>query len=179
MFAFPHNWQAKVLSTRPLILPSRTFVYPVQAEEVERGALEVLITPASGSVFLATFALGYHDPAAPTGVWATPNPDWLCALSGGYAYLLNTANPAEFTHLEMRPALSVHVLPQHNLLLFAGHHDLLAWGAEGERWQSEKLSWEGITLTEITDKAINGTGWDLITDRDTEFSISPLTGKRI
>jgi hypothetical protein len=179
MMAFPHNWQAETLAARPLILPSRSFVYPAQAEEVERGALEVLITPENGATFLATCALGFHDPSAPSGVWTTPNPDWLCALSGGYAYLLNTANPAEFVHLAMRPVLSVHALPQHNLLLFAGHHHLLAWGAEGERWQSGKLSWEGITLTSITKTAIHGTGWDLISDSDTEFSISPATGKRI
>jgi hypothetical protein len=40
---FPHNWQAEILAARPLILPKRHFVYPLNAEEVERGALEVLI----------------------------------------------------------------------------------------------------------------------------------------
>jgi len=177
--SFPHGWRVEILTARPLILPSRSFVYPVQAEEVERGALELLVTPAVGTAFLATCALGFRDPSAPTGVWACPHTDWLCALSGGYAYLINTANPAEFKHLAMQPVLSVNALPQHGLLLFAGHHSLLAWGAEGERWQSDKLSWEGITITEISDSVISGTGWDLMTDRDTIFTISPETGKRI
>ena len=43
--SFPHRWQAEVLETRPLILPSRHYVYPSDAEEVERGALEVMIRP--------------------------------------------------------------------------------------------------------------------------------------
>jgi len=43
---FPHHWQAEILPARPLILPQRHFVYPRQAEEVERGALEVLIRPS-------------------------------------------------------------------------------------------------------------------------------------
>ena len=43
--SFPHRWQAEVLAARPLILPARHFVYPREAEEVERGALEVLIRP--------------------------------------------------------------------------------------------------------------------------------------
>src|SRR5208337_1156716 len=45
--SFPHRWQAEVLQARPLILPARHFVYPHEAEEVERGALEVLVRPDS------------------------------------------------------------------------------------------------------------------------------------
>ena len=39
---FPHLWQAEILSARPLILPNRHFVYPLDAEEVERGALDFI-----------------------------------------------------------------------------------------------------------------------------------------
>ena len=42
---FAHAWKAEVLASRPLILPGRQFVYPAQVEEVERGALEVMIRP--------------------------------------------------------------------------------------------------------------------------------------
>jgi len=45
--SFPHSWQAEILAARPLILPPRHFVYPREAEEVERGALEVLVRPFS------------------------------------------------------------------------------------------------------------------------------------
>ena len=52
--SFPHRWQAEVLPARPLILPPRHFVYPRDAEEVERGALEVLVRPEGAQPFLAT-----------------------------------------------------------------------------------------------------------------------------
>ena len=52
--AFPHAWQAEILPARPLILPPRNFVYPASAEEVERGALEVLVRPPGAQPFLAT-----------------------------------------------------------------------------------------------------------------------------
>src|SRR6266571_1566019 len=106
---FPHRWHAEVLNARPLILPPRHFVYPREAEEVERGALEVLIRPESSEVqpFLATCALGFRDPAAPTGLWSTPNPQEICAVSGGYAYLINTTAPELFTMIPFRPVLEV------------------------------------------------------------------------
>ena len=48
---FPHTWSVEVLEKRPLIAPSRQFVYPQQVEEVERGALELMVHPAEGEGF--------------------------------------------------------------------------------------------------------------------------------
>jgi len=57
---FPHDWEAEVLTARPMILPARQFVYPARVEEVERGALEIMIRPSLGAgPFLATCALGF------------------------------------------------------------------------------------------------------------------------
>ena len=70
--AFPHTWTAEILPRRPLILPARQFVYPRQAEEVERGALEMLIHPAAAQPFLATFALGFCRSLCPIGSMELP-----------------------------------------------------------------------------------------------------------
>ena len=67
----------------------------------QRGALELLVRPGTGSAnsnsepFLATCALGFRDPAVPSGVWPCPNPQELCAVAGGYAYVIDTAAPEE------------------------------------------------------------------------------------
>jgi hypothetical protein len=59
--AFPHSWEAEILPKRPLIKPLRCYTYPREAEEVERGAMEVMVRPARKAVkFLATFALGFE-----------------------------------------------------------------------------------------------------------------------
>ena len=98
---FPHTWQVEVLPARPVILPARHYVYPREVEEIERGALEVLVRPDEpGSMpFLATCALGFRDPVVPTGIWSTPNPRQMCAVSGGYAYIIDTAAPEHFAML--------------------------------------------------------------------------------
>ena len=92
---FHHTWSVEVLKKRPLIAPSRQFVYPQQVEEVERGALELLVKPASGDTFLATCALGFADPTAPTGVWSCPDPEWLCAVSGDGKVMLANARAVQ------------------------------------------------------------------------------------
>jgi hypothetical protein len=198
-FAFPHNWQAQILPARPLILPTRHFVYPAQAEEVERGALEVLIrtvgrdfspdiSPAdkTGALapeahaepFLATCALGFRDPAVPTGLWSTPNPAEICVVSGGYAYIIDTTAPSRFTMIPFRPVLEVRALLEQRLLIFVGHHAILAWGPNGQAWQSEKLSDEGLTVTHIDANQLHGLGWSMITDKETPFSLDLRTGLR-
>jgi hypothetical protein len=173
---FPHTWTADILPQRPLILPRRQFVYPRHAEEVERGALEVLVHPADADPFLATCALGFADPAAPTGVWSCPNPAWMCAVSGGYAYLVNTAEPEQFEQVEYRPVLEVRPLREWGLLLFVGHYSLLAWGADGNAWQTARLSWEGVEITRIDGDLLHGMGWDLRTDREVPFTVNLRSG---
>jgi hypothetical protein len=116
---FAHTWQAEVLASRPLILPGRQFVYPAQVEEVERGALEVMIRPPSRSgQFLATCALGFAGAGVPTGVWACPDPAWICIAAGGYAYLIDTRNPARWEQVEYRPVTEIRALAEQDLLLF-------------------------------------------------------------
>lgn len=165
---------------RPLILPSRHFTYPRDAEEVERGALEVLIRPedTDAQPFLATCALGFRDPAVPTGLWSAPDPEEICAVSGGYAYLIDTTAPERFTMLAYRPVLEVRSLPAQGLLLFVGHHNMLAWGADGQAWQSEKLSDEGIKVTGIEGDVLHALGWNMMSDKETPFALDLRTGRR-
>jgi hypothetical protein len=182
---FPHAWVAEILPSRPLILPQRAFVYPQAAEEVERGALEVLVRPQSGPAedgaqpFLATCALGFRDASVPSGLWSAPNPNEICAVSGGYAYLIDTTAPERFTMLPFRPVMQVCPALEAGLLLFAGHHSILAWDSEGLAWQSGKLSDEGVTITGVEGDKLHGLGWEMLTDKETPFTLHLKTGEKI
>lgn len=177
---FRHDWWVEILPARPLILPPRRFVYPREAEEVERGALELLINPGEGmGPFLATCALGFADPLVPTGVWSAPNPKEICALSGGYAYLVDTAAPERFLMIPYRPVLEVRAVEALALLLFVGHRSVIAWGQSGRAWESPKLSHEGLTISAIEGETLHGLGWEMMTDKETRFALDLKTGLRV
>jgi hypothetical protein len=182
-FTFPHLWQATVVERRPLIMPVRRFIYPRELEEVERGALELIVRPPATTTesgeFLATFALGFDNPTVPTGVWSCPNPDWLCAVAGGYAYLIDTTDPRRWEQVGYRPVLEVKPLLQQQLVLFSGHYSLMAYGPEGKAWESDKLSWEGFKILSVSNDVLTGLGWSLITDREYEFKVDLRTGESI
>jgi len=178
---FPHEWSAKVLARAPLIAPARQFTYPRQVageeDALERGALLVLVHPAAGGDFLATCALGFSDPKLPSGIYACPNPREMCAVAGGYAYVVDTASPERSEHLALKPVVEVLPLPEHGLLVFVGFHAMAAWGADGLAWQTGRLSWEGIRLAGVEGDRLRGFGWDLMTDREAEFSVDLRTGE--
>ena len=176
--SFPHTWQAEILLQRPVILPRRHFVYPQEVEEVERGALEVLVRPDGLNVesFLATCALGFRDPAVPSGIWSAPNPREICAVSGGYAYIIDTGAPEHFAMVPYRPVLQVRAVIEHGLLLFVEHRSILAWGAQGEAWRSAKLSDEGVTITSIEGAVLHGMGWHMMADQERPFTLDLRSG---
>jgi len=185
--AFPHDWRAEVLSKSPLIAPARQFTYPQQIageeDALARGALLLHVHPAPGGTFLATCALGFTDPAMPTGVFACPNPRELCAVAGGYAYVIDTAAPERSTHIPLKPVAEVLVLAEHGLLVFVGFHAIVAWGREALAWQTGRLSWEGIRLTGVradeNGAALHGFGWNMPIDKEIEFEIDLRTGTHI
>ena len=176
--SFAQEWSAEVLAGAPMIAPARTFVYPhaVEGEEdaMGRGALYLMVKPAVGGSFLATCALGFKDRAMPTGVFACPRASEMCAVAGGYAYVIDTAAPERCNFLTMRPV--VEVLAAEELLLFVGFYSILAWGREGVAWETGKLSWEGVKVSSVEDGFVHGVGWDVKTDKEVVFEVDLKTG---
>lgn len=143
MSEFARSWSAEVLSAAPMIAPARHFVYPqrVAGEEdaMERGALQLLVRPASGGSFLATCALGFREKNLPSGVFACPAADDMLAVAGGYAYLVNTLRPEVCVHLPLRPVTQIVSAVEAGVLLLAGFHTVAAIGPSGLLWETAKL----------------------------------------
>jgi hypothetical protein len=175
--SFRADWTAEVLGVRPPILPRRHFVYPAAVEEVERGALELMVRPARGEPFLATCALGFASAAVPTGVWSCPDPAIVCALAGGYGYMIDSRAPEQWQQVGYRPVTEVRAIPEAGLLVFASFHSVEGWGPAGRLWKTARLSWEGVRLGEASATDLHGWGWDMRSDTEMEFVVELATGK--
>jgi hypothetical protein len=180
MSGFRPNWTAEVLRQPPLIAPARHYTWPRQIageeDALARGALQVLVKPAAGGVYLLTCALGFVDPSMPSGVFACPDPEELCVVSGGYAYLAPVSAPERCTQIGLKPVVAVHPAEAAGLLLFVGFQTIVAWGRGAIAWESARLSWEGVRVTEVGAETVKGFGWELMTDREVEFVLDLTTG---
>ena len=178
---FERSWSATVLERSPLIVPARRYTFPreVAGEEdaMARGALHLIVRPEIGGDFLATCALGFKHPDMPTGVWGCPVAREMCAVAGGYAYIIDTTRPESMTHLSLRPVVALRELEEQKLLLFAGFHTVAAWGLVGMAWESGRLSWEGLRLGSVIGDVLHGFGWDVTTDRELPFTLDLRTGQ--
>lgn len=177
---FGRSWTASVLQTPPLIAPVRQYVWPMriagEEDALARGALLLNVRPREGATYLVTCALGFADPSMPTGVFGCPAEDDICAVAGGYAYIANTLRPEACVQLAMKPVVAVHEVAEAGLLVFIGFQTVAAWGRGGMAWETGRLSWEGVTITEVTGSEVNGLGWDLMADKEVPFSVDLATG---
>jgi hypothetical protein len=81
--------------------------------------------------------------------------------------------------ISYRPVLKILPAVVAGLLLFAGHHSILAWGSNGQAWDSGKLSDEGLTISGIEDGVLHGAGWEMKTDKDMPFALELASGLRM
>ena len=81
--------------------------------------------------------------------------------------------------LSYRPVLEIHPATADGLLLFVSHHRILAWGRNGQAWESEKLSDEGVTVTAVEPGVVRGLGWEMLTDKEAAFALEMRNGQRI
>jgi hypothetical protein len=178
-FIFPRNYAITVLESAPPVHPvERLHHYPVELEEGDRSGAYLRIVPKqSGSAWYGFFALGFESDQVVNAVCSCPDPDSMCSIVGGYAYVVKAEDPAQWFRIEQRPVVDLRADPQSGLLLFAGFTAISALGREGLRWSTGRLSWEGITITEIGNGKLQGRGWDAMSDKEVDFEVDLLTGK--
>ena len=177
-FTFPHNYEVKLLSGAPPVHPvEKVHHYPVELEEGDRAGAWLRIVPRQGTLWTGFFALGFDSPQVVNAVCSCPDPDSLCAVVGGYAYVVEAIDPGQWFRVEQRPVVDLRPLARQGLLLFTGFTSISALGREGLKWTTGRLSWEGVSITGIADDKLTGLGWDAMSDKEVAFEVDLLTGK--
>jgi hypothetical protein len=177
-FTFPRNYEVRILEAAPPVHPvEKLHHFPVELEEGDRSGAYLRVTPQSGPAWAGFFVQGFDSDQVVSQVCSAPDPDSFCAVVGGYAYVVKAGDPAKWFRVEQSPVVDLRVLSQHGLLLFAGFTSITAVDRSGIAWTTERLSWEGLTITEIKGDILFGHGWDAHTDKEVPFEVDLKTGK--
>jgi hypothetical protein len=177
-FTFPHNYEVRVLESAPPVHPiEKLYHFPAELEEGDRSGAYVRVVPQRGPAWVGFFALGFDSDQVVSQVCSSPDPGSFCTVVGGYAYVVKADSPEQWFRVEQRPVVDLRVLSQHGLLLFAGFTTITAVGSSGIAWTTERLSWEGLTITDIEGAMLLGRGWDALSDKEVPFEVDLKTGK--
>jgi hypothetical protein len=177
-FTFPRFYQAEILDRLPMLIEEpRQLVFPKRVEEVERGALIVRVRPQTRKQWVGIFARGFDSERAITGLFSTPHADWLCAVSGGYAYLVNANQPEQWHFVKSRPVVEIRAAGHAAVLILADFQTISGFTSEARLWQTAPLSWEGLKISVFSGHELQGLGWDALQDRDIPFTVNLHTGE--
>ena len=177
-FIFPHTYEVRLQgSYSQAYSAEKLHQFPAQLEEGDRTGLYVRVAPKSGAAWVGFFALGFDSEQVASAIYSSPDPDWLCVLSGGYVYMVDTIDPQRWTRIEQRPVVEVRPLLELNLLLFMGFTSISGWSGPDRSWITERLSWEGLSISQIQGQILRGAGWDAVADKEAPFEVDLLTGQ--
>ncbi len=177
-FTFPMNYEVRKLESAPLLHPvEKLYQYPAEIEEGDRSGTYLRVVPKTGPAWVGFFALGFDSNQVVSAVCSCPDPDMLCAVAGGYAYVVKSTDPTQWFRIEQRPVVELRALHELQLLLFTGFTTITALGGSGLAWTTKRLSWEGVTISEISGEKLQGLGWDAIADKEIPFVVDLTTGQ--
>jgi hypothetical protein len=92
------------------------------------------------------------------GVFATPDPGHICCVAGGFAYVVDVADPAAGAELAHSATTSVKPVPEADCLLLYGFVDITALGQGGVVWRSGRLVLDDLAIVETSRDRIVCTG---------------------
>jgi len=177
-FTFPRNYEAKILESAPPVHPlEKLYHYPVELEEGDRSGAYLRVTPQKSPPWNGFFAVGFESDQVISALCSCPDPDSLCVVVGGYAYVVKATGPTSWFRVEQRPVMELRAVSENELILFTGFTTISAVGRTGLAWTTDRLSWEGVEVIDIADGKLRGLGWDAFADKRVPFEIDLLTGK--
>jgi hypothetical protein len=172
---FPADYQCELLEELPNGTRRQCY-FPGGTELGGRGGLMVSVQPHEGEEWLGIFAVGVLSRRGANAVLSMPHPRQLCVVSRGQGYIVEVTSAREIEVISMEPILGVMPAPAGGLLLMHDFSRVRAYGRNGRAWTTPAISWDGIQLREVTERAVHGTAWDAPNKKHVPFVIDLATG---
>lgn len=175
-FSFSREYECELVNELPGRESASHYYYPGGTLAGGADGVIVRVKPEGGPGWLGTFAFGTYGASSATKVLSMPDPNSLCVISRGAGYVVSARDPRTWETVKAIPVIDVRSIPAAGLVVFANHTELVAYGAEGIRWRTKRLAWDGLKLIEVTNDKIVGEYWDIRCDETRTFAVDVATG---
>lgn len=148
-------------------------VYVPGESPVGRDGPAVLIEPRAAEPFVAVFASG---DGSTLYAGTCPDPDLFLCVALGRAYVMDV-HTRSFGEIPAWPVVDVRVVPESRAVVFSDHTQIVCL-LEGRRLAvSERISRDGIEITEIADGFVYGTASPPPLGTSAPFRLEVATGR--
>lgn len=161
--------------------PGGVFLFPdavpvSQLHEYQTGLI-VRVASAEGEPWIGIFRGsddGFRSQMPPPYVIGWPDELSVCVVFEGLGCLVRADDPARNEEIESWPMVyDLRVIPGHELVVFAGMLDLVAYNAGGIAWRTERLVEDDLRIIGVEGDRLRCTGF--VTG---EFEVDVRTGGR-
>lgn len=179
----PHAYAVEEIGDLPgageFALP--VFFFPRPKNGLEHDGLWLRIRAASGKRWIGVFKFGYSSPPALSCVVDSLDPDRVCVISKGAAYIVKADEPKAWEQIPLVPILDFRAIPDAGLLIFSDFIRLVAYGSSGLAWRSPQVCWDGLKIVSVSRKTIEGIGHDPTNPvtHESRFVVDLKTGRSL
>jgi hypothetical protein len=179
-FAFPHSYEVEELREWPgtgsFSVP--VIYFPPPKTRPDHDGLWLKLKAKSGKTWIGVFKFGYKSPPAFSRVLSSPDPERVCVVSDGAAYIVNSEEPDVWEQVPVFPVLDVRPLLEQEWLLFSDFIRLATYGSRKPGWRSSRVCWDFLKIADVTSNTIEGTGYDPTNSvtHESRFAVDLRTG---
>ncbi|MGD1100807.1 MAG: hypothetical protein ABSA59_01975 [Terriglobia bacterium] len=181
--ALPHAYAVEEMGDLPgtgnFAVP--LIFFPPPKSRLAHDGLWLKVTAASGKRWIGVFKFGYSSPPAFSCVVDSLDPNRMCVISKGAAYIVKADKPEAWEQIPLVPVLDFRVIPDAGLLIFSDSTRLMAYGSSGLAWRSPRVCWDGLKIVSVNRGIIEGIGYDptnLVT-HESRFAVDLKTGRSL
>jgi len=169
------EFEYKVLSEQPA--GSTPIYIPGEASGGGRDGIIVKFNPIKCAPWVGIFAFGDMLAEGECKVYPGPGLSRLTIVAKGDAYIVNPDDPSDLVRVKSCPAIRALTVASLSLVVFYDYTELVAYNEEGLVWETERISWDGIEIDEVSAKEIIGKSWDAPNERYVEFRVNLDDGR--
>jgi hypothetical protein len=175
---FPHDYEVELAEELPPG-PGRVkqIYFPGGSDRGGRDGILLEVIPTGAARWIGIFARRQIYSGDRSGVFSCPDRRSLCVVSAGRGYIVRADDPRVWQEVPCEPIDDVVLSREAGLILFTDFDHLIAYGPDGLAWETERTSWDGLWVTEVTREHVRGVAWDPFVEREVEFLVDTRTGR--
>jgi hypothetical protein len=136
----------------------RTFWYPGERRSDEQNGLLVRVEPDTGDRWVGVFADGQFPATARSWAIALPDRQSFAVVSNGDGYIVRADDPSRWETIGYGVSQPPVVIPQMNLVLFPWFTSIVAWGPDGQAWETDTTIYDDLEIKAVIGSRLLITG---------------------